>query len=156
PHPRLGIVHASGAAQQSKRPLRIKVPAERIRSPPIDTAERSLTVETTEATGRAEHHELTGQRTRRGESPITFEAEHRHPRSPADTAYGTGDQASDVRLTASVDHLGELDGRDSFDRYVNRLFRCQTDISVLGRGERRTARYDRRQGACATSFLSHR
>src|SRR5439155_20344320 len=51
PHPRLGIVHASGAAQQSTRALRIKVPAERIRSAAIDTAERSLTVETTEATG---------------------------------------------------------------------------------------------------------
>src|SRR5439155_20285224 len=55
PHPRLGIVHASGAAQQSTRALRIKVPAERIRSAAIDTAERSLTVETTDATGCAEH-----------------------------------------------------------------------------------------------------
>src|SRR5207248_8444005 len=108
PHPRLGIVHASGAAQQSTRALRIKVPAERIRSAAIDTAERSLTVETTEATGCAEHHELTGQRTRRGESPITFEAEHRHPRSPADTAYGTRSEEHTSELQSPYDLVCRL------------------------------------------------
>src|SRR5207237_10484143 len=128
------------------RALRIKVPAERVRAAAIDTAERSLTGETTEATGRAEHHELTGQRTRRGESPITFEAEHRHPRSPADTAYGTGDHASDVRLTASVDHLAELHGRDFFDPKVNRFAREQTEERVPARRDRRALQHRDRRG----------
>src|SRR5438552_2345378 len=78
------------------------------------------------------------------------------PRALADTAYGTGDHASDVRLTASMDHLAELDGRDSFDRKVNRFCRGQTEERVPVRGARRAARYGRREGESAASLRRSR